>query len=496
MLFSSLTFVLGFLPLALAIVLLGRRLYGPAGARLALAAVSLVFYGSWGWKVLPVLVLSAAVNYGISLSLHRAASTARRRGLILGIAANIVALGVFKYNNFFIDNWNALTGSAVPFAEIAFPIGISFFTLQQISYLLAVAADMEPPRKFTDYVLFVSCFAYVTAGPIVAAREFFSQREQIGTLTTERFVVAVTVFAVGLLKKVWIAESFAPYADQVFEQAHGGGAVGLWDAWLGAWSYSLQLYFDFSGYSEMALGLGLLFGLRLPLNFNSPLRATSAIEFWQRWHMTLTRFLTNNLFLPLSVKQVRRAATRKTGRVASFVRAYAIPVFVTFVLAGLWHGAAWTFVLFGAWWGVALAINHGWRQARPARLPVWLAWVLTMMTISIGMVLFRAPDLRTSGALLYAMFDLAHVEFVSQVMAPKFLVLMLSITAACLIAPNTAQIMSSWNITFEPVPKGNTNRLLDWRWRLDARGVAFTALVIIAVVLAGEQTAPFLYYQF
>ncbi len=494
MLFSSLTFVLAFLPLTLTAVLLGRRLYGSSGARFALTAASLLFYGLWGWKLLPVLILVAGLNYRVSYSIFRSTATSRRRWLAFGIAANLVVLITFKYTNFLIDNVNAITGLAVPFADIAFPIGISFFTFQQIAYLVAVANDMEPPESFWEYLLFVSCFAYVTAGPIVGAREFFSQRDQIGRLTPSRFAVGITVFSIGLLKKVIIAESFAPYANHLFEQAQRNGAVGTWDAWLGSWSYFLQLYFDFSGYSEMALGLGVLLGLRLPLNFNSPLRATSAIEFWQRWHMTLTRFLTGYLFMPLSVRQARYVATRKVGRVIGFVRVYAMPVMVTFVLAGLWHGSNWTFAVFGAWWGIALVINHAWRQARLVRLPVWLAWVFTMLGALIGMVMFRSPDLHTCATVLASMAGLGAEMVPSQLVLAKTLAMILLVTVACLVAPNTPQVMDGWSISADSVQK--TSGVLSWRWKLDARGLAFTALIIIALVIAGEQTSPFLYYQF
>ena len=493
MLFSSLSFILVFLPLTLAAVLLGRRIHGSSGARFALTAASLVFYGLWGWKLLPVLVVVAAANYRMSLSIFRTARPGRKRRLAFGIAANLLALIGFKYTNFLIDNVNAVTGLALPLADIAFPIGISFFTLQQVGYLVAVADDMEPPRSFWEYLLFVSCFAYVTAGPIVGAREFFSQRDQIGGLTVDRFVLGVTVFAIGLLKKVIIAETFAPYANYAFDQAQKGGAVATADAWLGSWCYFLQLYFDFSGYSEMALGLGVLLGLRLPLNFNSPLRAKSAIEFWQRWHMTLTRFLTGYLFMPLSVWQARRLATRKAGRLTTFIRVYAMPVTVTFVLAGLWHGANWTFVVFGAWWGIALAVNHGWRQARLASLPGWLAWAVTMLGALVGMVMFRSPDLHTCAAMLYAMAG-AGPSTASQLMLAKVLAMILLVTAACLLAPNTPQVMDGWNLSVDSVQKASG--LLSWRWRLNAQGLAFSALVIIALVIAGERATPFLYYQF
>ncbi|HEX8115131.1 MAG TPA: MBOAT family O-acyltransferase [Kofleriaceae bacterium] len=493
MLFSSLAFILAFLPLTLGGVVVARRLFGPAAARTALTIASLVFYGLWGWKLLPVLVALAAFNYAWSRWLVATPKAARSRKLALGVATNLLALGVFKYTDFFIENVNTLTGQSFPLAHIALPVGISFFTFQQIGYLLAVANGTKPPQSFRDYLLFVSCFAYVTAGPILTPSELFSQRDEVGNVSAQRLVVGITLFAIGLFKKGIVSEAFAPYANQLFEMPRHGLAPGALDAWAGAWAYTLQLYFDFSGYSEMALGLGVMLGLRFPINFNSPLRARSAIEFWQRWHITFTRFLTNYLFLPMSAKQRRKAVARKSGRFVTFLRAYGLPVMVTFVLAGLWHGASWTFVLFGAWWGIALAVNHGWRQARMPAPPVALAWLITAATIVIGMVLFRAPDLDTAGAILRS---LVRFDLPSQLAVARIAALAIPVTALCLLAPNTPQIMDGWEITGDPIPKFTGPRLLQWRWGLHGQGLAFTAFIVVALVMAGEQSSSFLYYQF
>jgi D-alanyl-lipoteichoic acid acyltransferase DltB (MBOAT superfamily) len=493
MLFSSLAFIVVFLPVTLGCVAIGRRLLGPAGARMALTLASLVYYGLWGWKLLPVLVALAGFNYGWSRWLVGNPKAVRRRKLVFGVAANLVALGVFKYTNFFLENVGALTGHSFPLAHIALPVGISFFTFQQIGYLLTVANGTKPPEKFRDYLLFVSCFAYVTAGPILTPHELFSQRDEVGNVSAQRFVVGITVFAIGLFKKAVVAEAFAPYANQLFEMPRHGLVPGALDAWAGSWAYTLQLYFDFSGYSEMALGLGVMLGLRFPVNFNSPLRATSAIEFWQRWHITFTRFLTNYLFIPMSAKQRRKVAARKSGRLVAFLRAYGWPVMVTFVLAGLWHGASWTFVCFGAWWGLALAVNHGWRQARMPALPVVLAWLITAATITVGMVLFRAPDLETAAAILRSLmlFDVP-----SQLAVTSIVALAIPVTALCLVAPNTPQIMDGWDITGDAIPQPTGPRVLQWRWGLHLSGLAFTAFIIIVLVMTGEQSSSFLYYQF
>src|SRR3989440_125460 len=210
--------------------------------------------------------------------------------------------------------------------------------------------------------------------------------------------------------------------------------------------------------------------------------------------MHVTRFSPGPLFMTVSVRQARYVSTRKTVRMVSFVRVYAMPVMVTFVLAGLWHGSSWTFAVFGAWWGIALVINHAWRQARLVRLPVWLAWVLTMLGALIGMVMFRSPDLDTCVTVLASMAGLGPAPVPSQLVLAKTLAMILLVTAACLVAPNTPQVMDGWKISVDSVQK--TSGILSWRWRLDARGLAFTAFVLIGLAIAGEQTSPFLYYQF
>jgi D-alanyl-lipoteichoic acid acyltransferase DltB (MBOAT superfamily) len=493
MLFSSLAFIFAFLPLALGSVVVCRHLFGPGGARTALTIASLVFYGLWGWKLLIVLVGLATFNHALSRWLVAPPKAARGSKLVLGVVTNLLVLGVFKYANFFLENVSAVTGHSFSLAHIALPVGISFFTFQQIGYLVAVANGIKPAESFRDYLLFVSCFPYVTAGPILAPRELFSQRDEVGKVSAQRLAVGITVFAIGLFKKGIVAEAFAPYANQLFEMPRHGLVPSGLDAWAGSWAYTLQLYFDFSGYSDIALGLGVMLGLRLPINFNSPLRATSAIEFWQRWHITLTRFLTNHLFMPISVKQKRKVAAKKSSRLVSFLRAYGLPVMVTFVLAGLWHGASWTFVLFGTWWGIALFINHGWRQAHLPKPPVALAWLMTATAITIGMVLFRAPDLHTAAAVLGSLvrFDLTPQLAISSIAA-----LAVPVTALCLLAPNTPQIMDGWEVSGDPAPKFTGPRILQWRWSLRGQGLVFTVFIVFALVMAGEQSSTFLYYQF
>lgn len=447
--------------------------------------------------MLPVLALSALFNYGWSFLIINSDSAKKKRLMLAGVAVNLGVLLVFKYTNFFIDNLNLLTDSNIEFFQIVLPIGISFFTFQQIAYLIAVRNDMRPPESFTEYLLFVSCFAYITAGPIVGAREILAQRDEIGRIDLDGLLAAITLFSIGLFKKLVLAASFSPYSGQMFDAAQRGEHVNVWDAWLGAWSYFLQLYFDFGGYSDMAMALALMFGLRIPLNFNSPLKATSAIDYWQRWHITLTKFLTNYLFMPISVAQTRKLMGRKVGRGVRFARTYGMPVMITFLLAGIWHGANWTFVVYGAWWGIVLVINHGWRQLGFPKLPIVPAWILTMLAVLIAMVLFRSADMGTASSILASLVGLG-VGAASRLPLIEAGVMIVCAIAACLVMPNVAQILSTWKISLNEVTPatGRFSKFSGWQWRLNRSGLIFTASILLALIFFGGQDTQFLYYQF
>ncbi len=354
-------FIFGFLPLCFLGFVAVHRLWGWDAALLWLAGASLVFYGQWSVALAGLLLGSILFNYGAARLLLARIDDRRmaRRLLLAAIVANLGLLGWFKYTNFLIDNANLVAGTALPYLDIVLPVGISFYTFIQIGFLVEVYNRQVGDVRFGHYLLFGTFFPCVTAGPIILQKDILPQlaEDRVAKLDSTRIAVALTVFGIGLFKKLILADNIAPFADGVFDSAAAGVPVGAALAWIGALTYTLQLYFDFSAYSDMALGIGYLFGIKLPLNFNSPLKACSITDFWRRWHMTMTRFFTHYLYAPIAMPLTRRALQRSYGRTTRFLLATAVPVSATFVLAGLWHGAGWTFVVFGLIHGLALAVN-------------------------------------------------------------------------------------------------------------------------------------------
>jgi D-alanyl-lipoteichoic acid acyltransferase DltB (MBOAT superfamily) len=412
MLFNSIEFLFFFLP----IVCLVYAFLGAGGRQRAavgwLVGASLVFYGWWSPKYVALIVCSVLFNRAFSLALDRVGGRLRRPVLVAGVAANLGLLGYFKYANFFVENLNSVTGLSFSIGQIALPLGISFFTFQQIAFLVDVYRGKAREYDFLHYCLFVTFFPQLIAGPIVHHGEMLPQfmRSETFRMRWENLAVGLSMLILGLFKKVVIADGMAQYANPVFDMAEAGGAIGLFEAWRGAVAYSFQIYFDFSGYSEMAMGLARLFGIRLPLNFYSPYRSTSIIEFWRRWHMTLSRFLRDYLYFPLGGN--RRGRGRRYAN-----------LMVTMLLGGLWHGAGWTFVAWGALHGVYLVINHAWRslgRVFPGSGAAWLDPIyrcLTYISVVVAWVLFRADSLTAATAIFRGMsgvngvaapFDLAR----------------------------------------------------------------------------------------
>jgi len=385
MLFTTQLFLLVFLPLTA----LAYHLADTRRARLwVLLLGSLVFYSWWDVRFLPLLMLTGLVNWSIAQAYRRRA----RDGLIWsGVAFNLGVLALFKYTNFLAASVLELFGEPFTPWPIVLPLGVSFFTFQQVSYLLDVRRGQAAEYDFLDFACYVCFFPHLIAGPIIRHHELIPQFANLVTRHVDRELIArgLLLFALGLIKKVWVADQLAPFADAGFAQAAPGFAA----AWQAALAYSLQLYFDFSGYSDMALGLAGLFGLTLPINFDAPYRATSIREFWRRWHMTLSRFLRDYLYIPLG------------GSRAGPMRAYWATL-GTMLLCGLWHGAGWTFIAWGGLHGVAVCCNRWWmgltlRQGRA--LPAPLAWALTMLFVIAGWVLFRADDFPGAARMLAAM---------------------------------------------------------------------------------------------
>jgi alginate O-acetyltransferase complex protein AlgI len=356
-LFHSYFFMFFFVPITVGVFFwLGGREY----RRLAVAwlvGASLFFYGWWDPHYLALIVGSILFNYAIGRIFWLRTTSDRdllfRGVLALGIAANLVALGYFKYFEFLVENLGRLTGSDFHIEEIVLPLAISFFTFQQIAYLVDAWKGEVRENSFLNYCLFVTFFPQLIAGPIVHHTEMLPQffRRKIFTVRYEHLAVGLAIFFAGLFKKVVLADGVSVYSDPVFAAAEAGIALSFLEAWGGSLAYTFQIYFDFSGYSDMAIGLARMLGIRLPLNFNAPYKAVNIIEFWRRWHMTLSRFLRDYLYFPLG-------GNRKGPALKN------LNLVVTMLLGGLWHGADWNFVLWGAMHGCYLILNHSWRAIR------------------------------------------------------------------------------------------------------------------------------------
>ncbi len=375
-----------------------------------LVIASLFFYGWWNPTYVVVIIASILVNYQIGTTLGGHRNRKQAKVLLgLGISANLCLIGYYKYANFFLENINHILRSDYDLGTIILPLGISFFTFQQIAYLVDAYRGETTEYSFLHYCLFVAFFPQLIAGPIVHHKEILPQFAQrvIGIFNPENILVGFTIFILGLFKKVILADTLAEYATPVFSAADQGVTLTFFEAWGGALAYTFQLYFDFSGYSDMAIGLGRMLGIRLPLNFNSPYKAVNIIDFWRRWHITLSRFLRDYLYISLG------------GNRKGTLRRY-LNLFLTMLLGGLWHGAGWTFVLWGALHGLFLASNHAWHQVysryaftrfiKPTRIGKVFAQTLTFLMIVIAWVVFRAENLETAVSLWQSMAGIHGVS--------------------------------------------------------------------------------------
>jgi len=484
MLFNSVPFLSLFLPLVLSSFFLLGWLRWQTLAVLWLALASLVFYG---WddpsRLLPIILSSIAFNFIVGWILVRQPT---RAVLAIGICGNLMLLGYFKYAGFLAETFTAMTGIAMRRPSTVLPIGISFFTFTQIAFLVDAFRGEARTYKPWHYLLFVSFFPHLIAGPIYHHKEIMPQfdRGETYRFNISNISMGLTWFALGLAKKVLLADPIAQYATPVFAAAAAGNPVGFVESWIGVLSFTLQLYYDFSGYSDMAIGLALMIGVRFPLNFNSPYKATSLIDFWQRWHMTLSGFLRDYLYIPLG-------GNRKGPR-----RRY-INLMVTMLLGGLWHGAAWNFVVWGAIHGLGLAVNHVWRNVAMARglmIPNHAAWALTFVFVVLAWVPFRAANLSTTLTLWMSLVGMNGFFAEQSVLASKLIggpFLIAELLALALIAPNTQQLLS-----YRTGGAATLTQALLWRplmrWALMA-GIVFGVSVSFIV---DHRPTEFLYFQF
>ena len=455
MLFNSYPFLLLFLPITLiGYVIIGRTL-GRNAVFGWLVAVSLFFYGWWNWYFLSLLLVSLLFNYAAGTWLSRL-DKKKPAKFVLGaaLAFNVGFLGYFKYADFFISNINALFGADWRLLHLILPLGISFYTFQKIAYLVDSYQGKTRGYGFRDFCLFVSFFPQLIAGPITHHGEIMPQFRKQDTARAhwDDWSVGFTLFTFGLAKKVLLADRLATFATPVFQVARNGAAFGLNEAWAGVLAYTLQLYFDFSGYSDMAIGLARLFGIRLPMNFNSPYQAANIADFWRRWHVTLSRFLRDYLYIPLGGN--RRGKARKY-----------LNLFVTMLIGGIWHGAGWTFVIWGALHGTCLLVFHAWRDwkeknraktepAKPSVPKLVFARALTFLLVVIAWVFFRADNFVAAKSLLVSMTGVhgltsnlarIHVDSTWFTIVPLLFVVW--------FLPNTHQILARYEPTLEYAEK-------------------------------------------
>jgi D-alanyl-lipoteichoic acid acyltransferase DltB (MBOAT superfamily) len=499
-----------FLPLTL---LLFFRVGGVGHHRVAISVLvgsSLFFYAWWNPAYLGLLIGSLVINYGFGVSLTNRPS---KPLLILGITFNLALLGYFKYFNFFIDTLNVVLDQSLPVEQIILPLAISFITFQKIAYLVDAYRGEAREYNFLHFSLFVTFFPQLIAGPIVHHREILPQfaSNDIYKLNAQHLAVGLTILAIGLFKKVVIADSIALYATPVFDSAASGHELTFFEAWGGALAYTFQLYFDFSGYSDMAIGLARMFGILLPLNFASPYKASNIIDFWRRWHITLSRFLRDYLYIALG--------GNRHGKLRRYLN-----LLITMLLGGLWHGAGWTFVIWGGLHGVYLVINHGWRAirqyfgqdlSRSTPLGRWSARLLTLCAVVVAWVFFRASDYQAALRILHAMFSLDSIVidpryadsfgFLTHVGAqfrplnilsgttPYVTLAMAFIVVWAL--PNTQQLMANYQpaIDYDPARDADQSRL---RWNPGLRWAMFTFMLLLISFLMLSRLSEFLYFRF
>lgn len=525
MVFTSYEFVLVFLPIVLLAVLGASALGQRTAAKLALLAGSLTFYAWWNPQYVVLLVVALAFNFVVGrwlIDTRAARELATRRVVVLVVAlcVNIGALVYFKYTGFLLDALGDATGEHFSIAPIVLPLGISFIVFQKIAFLVDAYSGQIARLPVLDYALFVTFFPQLISGPIVHHREVIPQFEAPTSLRYSPRLVAIAIafLVFGAFKKTIVADSLSPHVAAAFDGAATGTPLGTLAAWAGALAYTLQVYFDFSGYSDMAIGLGLLFGVRLPFNFNSPLKATSPIDYWTRWHITLTRFLTAYIYNPLVKRTLRRRmASRKPITVdgvmtlGAFVRLLAWPTLITMFVAGAWHGAGFQFIVFGLVHGGYLVANHAWRNwrgdrddAAPTRAAIGAGRLATFVAVVLAIPFFRAASASDGWSFVSSMFG-AHGLGAHAVLRDHELVgLLVAFVLASQLLPNTQEILrdrlDAATSTLVKHP-GEARPSPNWSWpRLAWRPTLAWAVVLgIAgwyVVLKMARPSEFLYFQF
>lgn len=491
MLFNSYAFIFIFLPVALLMYFQLAR-FGQAFSAGWLALASLVFYSYWNPAYVGLLLTSIIFNYALGLWIAKARNRPARVSsthlLVLAVVADLLLLGYYKYANFFVATVSSVADIHLSVGDIILPLGISFFTFTQIAFLVDTWQGRVKEYNFIHYILFVTYFPHLIAGPVLHHGEMmpqFAQRKNY-RVNWEHMADGLVLFTLGLCKKTLWADSFAPYAHAVFGSVQRGEIPTIYEAWSGALAYTMQIYFDFSGYTDMALGIALMFNIRLPINFYSPYKATSIIEFWRCWHMTLSRFLRDYLYIPLG-------GNRK-GKLRRYLN-----LMGTMLLGGLWHGAGWTYVIWGALHGAYLSLNHLWREWLPERgwrwVPGWLGslsgGVLTFIAVVVAWVVFNSADIAHAGVMLKAMFGMEFRYITFDAVMHKQLLLSTNLSGRELIILLLSSFAWVWLL-----PNSTAVKFMRGSYLLAfTQGVVVLYFLYLAIDRFGSYS-PFLYFQF
>ena len=490
MIFNSYIFIFLFLPLTLLVFRITGKRFGYKSSVGVLCIASFFYYSWWNPPYLVLLFISILFNFYHAKIIAK--SCRKKLQLFVGISANLLLLGYFKYAGFLVSNINSIFDQSYDLSQILLPIGISFFTFQQIAYLCDVKKAGDSNYGFREYVLFVAFFPQLIAGPIVHHKEMMPQFRNKDQDAELNFAIGATLFIIGLSKKVILADNLAPHASPIFDHAGNGVLFNVFEAWIACFAYTFQLYFDFSGYSDMALGVAAMFGIFLPVNFLSPYKATSLIDFWRRWHVTLSRFLKEYLYIPLG-------GNRK-GRGRELTN-----LLITMSIGGLWHGANWTFVAWGVLHGIGLSINHLLSKLGVITIPKLLGGFITFIFVSLCWVLFRAESFDAALLMLTTMFcteglilpiEMRDAITIDQITyggefhkTPIAWIIFSALIA--FFAPNSMQIINSnkFSSTY-------TYPMTRFKWKPSKLWLVINILLFIVCLFNMSGLSEFLYYQF
>ncbi len=458
MLFNSFEFIFLFLPLTLFIFYSCINKRCNRLSIFSLALMSLLFYSYWNYKYTLLIIISILLNYFIGCLLIE---TGNKKVLASGVALNLLLLGYCKYCNFFIDNINKICHFNISNMNIILPLAISFFTFTQIAYIVDAYKSRAIKYDFISYSLFVLFFPHLIAGPIVYHKEIIPQFTDKKTFQVNYLNIStgIMLFFIGLFKKVIIADYFPPHVSGVFELAEH---PTFFEAWAGALSYTMQIYFDFSGYTDMALGLAYLFNIKMPHNFDSPYRSNSIIEFWRRWHITLSRFLKDYLYIPLGGNRLGKPRKH-------------LNLMITMLLGGLWHGAGWTFVIWGGLHGLYLCVNHGFRSTA-IKIHWFMGRTITFTAVVVAWIFFRAQDLESAFKVLKGCIGLNGINFHPQYATKEEIFFILLALIAVHVLPNSMHL---------------ANRIKpQFKW------FVFTIILALISLTMLDNPSEFLYFQF